>query len=606
MTIVALGVFIAGFSSILTGLNFIVTIHKMRCPGMTWFRLPLFIWAMYATSLIFVLGTPVIAITLFLLGMERILHVGIFDPAVGGDPLLFQHLFWFYSHPAVYIMILPGMGVVSELITAFSRKKIFGYAFVAFSSLSIAVISFIVWGHHMFVTGQSIYAGLVFSVLSFLVAIPSAVKVFNWTATLYKGSISYEAPMLYALGFIGLFTIGGLTGLFLAALATDVHLNGTYFIVAHFHYVMVGGAVMAYMGGLHFWWPKITGRLYPDLWARIAAAIIFIGFNLTFFPQFMLGYLGMPRRYAIYPSEFQVLNVMSSAGASILGIGYVIPLIYLIWSMRYGPPAGPNPWGAKGLEWTIQSPPVTENFRDDSGCHRRRVQLRVRSALVSELAHGAHPPGIRPSVRGHRPAARCRPPGHVGVPGHRNSVLRRDVHVLHDLSRAAPGRSSPAATCSIIRFGATNTAVLIFSSLTMALAIRSAQTGKKKGTIIFWLILHDDPGRDVHRDQAALRVVSRLPGRYHPGRALVLQRRRTRPGVKMFMCFYFFMTGLHAIHMVVGLGILTVLVIMTARNKFSSEYYSPLEISGLYWHFVDIVWIFLFPLLYLIGGLYSH
>ena len=331
-------------------------------PGMTWFRLPLFIWAMYATSLIFVLGTPVIAITLFLLGMERILHVGIFDPAVGGDPLLFQHLFWFYSHPAVYIMILPGMGVVSELITAFSRKKIFGYAFVAFSSLSIAIISFIVWGHHMFVTGQSIYAGLVFSVLSFLVAIPSAVKVFNWTATLYKGSISYEAPMLYALGFIGLFTIGGLTGLFLAALATDVHLNGTYFIVAHFHYVMVGGAVMAYMGGLHFWWPKITGRLYPDIWARIAAAIIFIGFNLTFFPQFVLGYLGMPRRYAIYPSEFQVLNVMSSAGASILGIGYIIPLIYLIWSMRYGKPSPPNPWGAKGLEWTIPSPPPTENF----------------------------------------------------------------------------------------------------------------------------------------------------------------------------------------------------------------------------------------------------
>jgi cytochrome c oxidase subunit 1 len=361
---VALGVFIAGFSSILTGLNFIVTIHKMRAPGMRWFRLPLFIWAMYATSLIFVLGTPVIAITLFLLGLERILHVGIFDPAVGGDPLLFQHLFWFYSHPAVYIMILPGMGVVSELITAFSRKKIFGYSFVAFSSLSIAVISFVVWGHHMFVTGQSVYAGLVFSALSFLVAIPSAVKVFNWTATLYKGSISYEAPMLYALGFVGLFTIGGLTGLFLAALATDVHLNGTYFIVAHFHYVMVGGAVMAYLGGMHFWWPKITGRLYPDYWARFAAFMIFVGFNLTFFPQFVLGYLGMPRRYAVYPAEFQVLNVMSSAGASILGVGYLIPLIYLTWSMRYGPPAGPNPWGAKGLEWTTSSPPPTENFKE--------------------------------------------------------------------------------------------------------------------------------------------------------------------------------------------------------------------------------------------------
>jgi len=362
VVVMALGIFIAGFSSILTGLNFVVTIHKMRAPGMTWFRLPLFIWALYATSLIFILGTPVIAITIFLLGLERLLHVGIFDPAIGGDPLLFQHMFWFYSHPAVYIMILPSMGVVSELITAFSRKKIFGYSFVAFSSLSIAVISFVVWGHHMFVTGQSVYAGLVFSVLSFLVAIPSAVKVFNWTATLYKGSISYQAPMLYALGFIGLFTIGGLTGLFLASLATDVHLNGTYFVVAHFHYIMVGGALMGYLGGIHFWWPKITGRMYPDMWARVAAVIVFVGFNLTFFPQFVVGYLGMPRRYAVYPAEFQVLNVMSSAGASVLAVGYLIPLVYPTWSMRYGPEAGPNPWRAAGLEWTTPSPPPTENF----------------------------------------------------------------------------------------------------------------------------------------------------------------------------------------------------------------------------------------------------
>jgi len=361
---VAIGVFITGFSSILTGLNFIVTIHKMRAPGLTWFRLPLFIWTMYATSVIFILGTPVLAITIFLLGVERLFHVGIFDPALGGDPLLFQHLFWFYSHPAVYIMILPGMGVVSELIAAFSRKRIYGYSMVAYSSFAIAIISFLVWGHHMFVTGQSIYAGLIFSVLSFLVAIPSAIKVFNWTATLYKGSISYEAPMLYALGFIGLFTMGGLTGLFLASLATDVHLSGTYFIVAHFHYIMVGGAVMAYMGGLHYWWPKITGRMYPDMWARVAAVIIFVGFNLTFFPQFMLGYLGMPRRYAVYPPEFQVFNVMSSAGASILGIGYLIPLVYFIWSMRYGPLAPANPWGAKGLEWTVPSPPPTENFEE--------------------------------------------------------------------------------------------------------------------------------------------------------------------------------------------------------------------------------------------------
>ncbi len=359
-----LGAFVAGFSSILTGLNFIVTIHKMRAPGLTWFRMPLFLWAIYATSIIMILGTPVVAITLSLVAVERVLHVGIFDPALGGDPLLFQHLFWFYSHPAVYIMILPAMGVISEVITCFSRKRIFGYKFVAFSSLAIAVLGFLVWGHHMFVTGQSVYAGLIFSVLSFMVAIPSAIKVFNWTATLHKGSISYSAPMLYAFGFIGLFTMGGLTGLFLASLATDVHLNGTYFIVAHFHYIMVGGAVMAYLGGIHFWWPKITGRLYPDGWARFAALVIFIGFNLTFFPQFMLGYLGMPRRYAVYPDEFQVLNVMSSAGASILGVGYLIPLIYLIWSMRYGPVASANPWGAKGLEWETQSPPPTENFEE--------------------------------------------------------------------------------------------------------------------------------------------------------------------------------------------------------------------------------------------------
>jgi cytochrome c oxidase subunit 1 len=358
----ALGVFVAGFSSILTGLNFVVTIHKMRAPGMTWFRMPLFLWAIYATSIIQILGTPVVAITLVLVAVERLFHVGIFDPAVGGDPILFQHLFWFYSHPAVYIMILPSMGVVSELVTCFAKKRIFGYSFVAFSSVAIAVVSFVVWGHHMFVSGQSIYAGIIFSALSFAVAIPSAIKVFNWTATLYKGSISYQAPMLYALGFIGLFTMGGLTGLFLATLAVDTHVHDTYFVVGHFHYIMVGGAVMGYLGGIHFWWPKITGRLYPDGWARLAAAIIFIGFNLTFFPQYMLGYLGMPRRYAIYPPEFQVLNVMSSAGASVLAVGYAIPLVYLIWSMRYGPVAGPNPWGAKGLEWETPSPPPTENF----------------------------------------------------------------------------------------------------------------------------------------------------------------------------------------------------------------------------------------------------
>ncbi len=362
VVLTGVGVFIAGFSSILTGLNFIVTIHKMRAPGLTWFRLPLFIWAHYATSLIMILGTPVVAITILLVAAERLFHLGIFDPKLGGDPVLFQHLFWFYSHPAVYIMILPAMGVISELVAAFSRKAIFGYTFVAFSSLAIAIIGFLVWGHHMFVSSQSVYAGLIFSILSFLVAIPSAVKVFNWTATLYKGSISYEAPIMYVFGFIGLFLVGGLTGLFLAAIGVDVHVHDTYFVVAHFHYIMVGGAIMAFQGGLHYWWPKIFGRMYPDGWAKLAALIIFVGFNLTFFPQFILGYLGMPRRYYAYPDEFQVLNVLSTAGAGILGIGYLIPAVYFTWSLLRGPVAAANPWGAKGLEWDIPSPPPPHNF----------------------------------------------------------------------------------------------------------------------------------------------------------------------------------------------------------------------------------------------------
>jgi cytochrome c oxidase subunit 1 len=358
----AAGVFIAGFSSIATGLNFIVTIHKLRAPGLTWFRLPLFVWSLYATSIILVLATPVLAITLLLIMLERFLGVGVFDPKLGGDPLLFQHLFWFYSHPAVYIMILPGMGVVSELIACFARKRIFGYKVMATAILAIAVLGFLVWGHHMFVSSQSVYAGLVFSLLSFLVSVPSAIKVFNWTATLHRASIRFDTPFLYALGFLALFTIGGLTGLFLATLAVDVHLHDTYFVIAHFHYIMVGGMVMAYMGGIHYWWPKISGRLYHEWLARIAAVTIFLGFNLTFFPQFILGYLGMPRRFHIYPAEFQLLNVISTAGAGVLGIGYALPLCYLGWSLFRGRPAGPNPWRATGLEWTTPSPPPERNF----------------------------------------------------------------------------------------------------------------------------------------------------------------------------------------------------------------------------------------------------
>ena len=362
VTLVVIGIFIAGFSSIFTGLNFLVTIHKMRAPGMTWFRLPLFVWTMYATSLIYVLGTPVLAITLLLVGAERVLGIGIFDPNKGGDPVLMQHMFWFYSHPAVYIMILPGMGVVSELITCFSRKRIYGYEFVAASSVAIAVLGFLVWAHHMFVAGTSLYAGLVFSFLSFLIAIPSSIKVFNWTVTMYKGSVELATPMLYALGFIGLFTIGGLTGLFLSTLGLDIHIHDTYFVIAHFHYIMVGGAVMAYLGGIHFWWPKMTGRMYPEFWGRLSAGIVFLGFNLTFFPQFILGYLGMPRRYHAYPPEFQTLNVLSSAGASILAVGYLLPLVYLIWSLKFGAIAGDNPFNATGLEWQTPSPPPTFNF----------------------------------------------------------------------------------------------------------------------------------------------------------------------------------------------------------------------------------------------------
>ena len=364
VVLVVTGIFIVGFSTILTGLNFIVTTHRLRCPGMTWFRMPLFVWGIYATSVIQVLATPVLAMTLALVAIERIWGIGFFDPSIGGDPLLFQHLFWFYSHPAVYIMILPGMAVESELITCFSRKEPFGYIFIAFSSVAIAILGFLVWAHHMFVAGISVYSGLVFSMLSMIVAVPSAIKVFNWTATLYKGSISLQTPMLYALGFIGLFTVGGLTGVMLATLGLDVHVHDTYFVIAHFHYIMVGGMVMAYLGGVHFWWPKITGRMYDEWWGKVSAIIIFIGFNLTFFPQFILGYLGMPRRYPVYPPEFQIWNDFSSAGASILAVGYFLPLIYLTLSLRYGPKAGNNPFRATGLEWTTTSPPPEHNFKE--------------------------------------------------------------------------------------------------------------------------------------------------------------------------------------------------------------------------------------------------
>jgi cytochrome c oxidase subunit 1 len=358
----ALMVFITGFSSILTGLNFIVTTHTMRAPGMTWGRLPLFVWAQYGTALIMVLGTPVLAIAVALVAAERAFGIGIFNPAQGGDPVLFQHLFWFYSHPAVYIMMLPGFGVINEIIPCFSRRPIFGYKMMAAAMMAIAIIGFLVWGHHMYVSGQSMYAGMVFGIITMLVAIPSGIKTFNWTMTMYKGSVRFDTPMLYAIGFLGLFTIGGLTGVMLGTLSFDIHTHDTYFVVGHFHYIMVGGTVMAYLGGIHFWWPKMSGRMYPEFWGRLSAMIVFIGFNLTFFPQLFLGYLGMPRRYHAYPEEFQVLNVLSTAGASVLAVGYVLPLCYLTFSLFFPKDAPANPWRATGLEWETPSPPPTHNF----------------------------------------------------------------------------------------------------------------------------------------------------------------------------------------------------------------------------------------------------
>ena len=359
-----LAAFILGFSSIFTGLNFIATTHSLRAPGMTFFRMPLFVWALYATSVIQILATPVLAITLLLLIAERVLKVGIFDPAMGGDAVLFQHFFWFYSHPAVYIMIVPGFGVVSELITTFSRKPIFGYRAIAMSSIGIAIIGFLVWGHHMFTAGQSEIAGMIFSFLTFLVAIPTAIKVLNWTATMYRGSIVLRTPMWYAIGFLYLFTVGGLTGMYLATAGVDVHLHDTYFVVAHFHFVMMGGTMFAFLGGLHYWWPKITGRMYNETLGSIACLIAFIGFNMTFLTQFVLGAQGMPRRYYNYLDQFQPLHAFSSVGSYVLGFGFLLSAVCLLGALFKKPDAPDNPWEGTTLEWQTASPPPLENFHD--------------------------------------------------------------------------------------------------------------------------------------------------------------------------------------------------------------------------------------------------
>jgi cytochrome c oxidase subunit 1 len=377
--LMTMAVFILGFSSIFTGLNFIATVHKLRAPGMGWFDMPLFVWGIYATGVIQILATPVLAITMVLLLIERVFLIGIFDSRIGGDPVLFQHFFWFYSHPAVYIMILPGMAIISEIIPTFSRKTIFGYRAIAYSSVSLALLSFIVWGHHLFVAGESDLANVIFSALTFLVALPSGVKMFNWLTTMYKGNITFETPMLYAMAFLFLFAIGGLTGIFFATLAVDIHLTDTYFVVAHFHYVMMGGTVIAFLGGLHYWWPKMTGHMYSEKWGRIATALVFIGFNMTFGSQFIMGGQGMPRRYFNYLDQFQPIHAFSTYGSWVLGSGLFLTAIYLLASLKTGPLAPDNPWGGTTMEWESSSPPVTHNFQEQPVFEHEPYDYRHRT-----------------------------------------------------------------------------------------------------------------------------------------------------------------------------------------------------------------------------------
>jgi cytochrome c oxidase subunit 1 len=357
-------VFVLGFSSILTGINFITTVHRMRAPGMGWFRMPLFVWALYATAWMQVLATPVVGINLLLIMAERLFGIGVFDPAKGGDPILYQHLFWIYSHPAVYIMILPAMGAISEIMPVFSRRTIFGYKFIAFSSVAIAALGSLVWGHHMFVSGQSYASSTIFSLLTMLVAIPSAVKVFNWVATMYKGSIVLEAPLLYAMSFIFLFTIGGLTGMMIGVLSFDVHVHDTYFIVGHFHYVMFGGMGMAFFAALHYWFPKMFGRMYNKKLARVAWAHVLVGFNMLYIPFFVLGWQGMPRRYYDYLPQYHTPHLISTVGSWILIGGILMMLYNLVRSLKTGGKADGNPWGGTTLEWTTPSPPPVENFAE--------------------------------------------------------------------------------------------------------------------------------------------------------------------------------------------------------------------------------------------------
>jgi cytochrome c oxidase subunit I len=359
-----LGLFIVGWSSILTGLNFIVTIHTMRTKGLGWMQMPLFVWAIYGTSIIQVLATPVLGLAVSLVAIDHGLDWGLFDPARGGDPVLFQHLFWFYSHPAVYIMILPAMGVVSEVVCTFCRKNPFSYRAIAYSTLGIAFVGFLTWGHHMFVAGLSTFDAGAFGILSMLVGIFSAIKVFTWVGTMYRGSIAFNTPLLYIFTFLFLFVFGGMTGIAVATTSLDVHWHDTYFVVAHFHFIMVGGTLTAYLAGLHYWFPKVTGKLYSERWGLLAAALVSAGFFVTFFPQFLLGNAGMPRRYYDYPAEYQTLHVISTVGSWVLAIGMLTTVGYLLWALKSGKQAGNNPWHSASYEWLTRSPPPPHNFDD--------------------------------------------------------------------------------------------------------------------------------------------------------------------------------------------------------------------------------------------------
>ena len=381
VVVALIAAFVLGFSSILTGLNFVTTVHRLKAPGMTWFKMPLSVWSLYSTAWVQVLATPIIGITLLLVAVERWFGVGIFDPALGGDPVLYQHLFWIYSHPAVYIMILPAMGVVSEIIPVFARRTIFGYKFIAFSSIAIALFGSLVWAHHMFTAGMSNTGQFVFSLLTMIVAIPSAIKVFNWTATLYKGSIELATPLLFVLAFIFQFSIGGLTGIMQGVLSVDIMVHDTSFIVAHFHYVMFGGTGFGLFAALHYWFPKMFGKMYNEKVSKSAFWLLFVGFNTLYFPMFIMGWLGMPRRYYDYLPEFQIYHVISTVGSWILVLGILIMFGNLIKTLISGKKiTDKNPWGGETLEWTIETPPIHENFIDIPTVHEAPYQYKINEA----------------------------------------------------------------------------------------------------------------------------------------------------------------------------------------------------------------------------------